>query len=134
MPTLRHSYKSQDRLSRAESLKLWHRVNLAAVLDDHADLTMRQLAIFTIIYLEDGPHTVRSLAKRIKVTKAVITRAINTLGRYGFVERAADMRDKRSVLLVRTGRGSRYLSDFSDVIRLQARSLNDTTTAVIKVA
>ncbi len=117
-------HRDQDKLSRVEGLRLWHRVNLANVLADHADLTTRQMAILTIIYLEDGPHTVRSLAKRINVTKAVITRAIRTLGGYGFVERGTDLRDKRSVLLIRTGRGSRYLSDFAERVRLEARNLD----------
>lgn len=114
----------QEKLSRAEALALWHRVNLEGVLADQPDLTTRQLALLTTVYLEEGPHTVRSLAARLCVTKAVITRAINTLGNYGFMERGADLRDKRSVLIKRTARGSRYLADFSQRVCGAAKTLD----------
>jgi DNA-binding MarR family transcriptional regulator len=81
------------------------------------DLSTRQLAILTTIYLERGPHTVRSLASKLNVTKAVVTRALDTLGRYKFIIRRADHRDKRSVIIERTGPGSAYLSRFADRIR-----------------
>lgn len=112
-----------NRLGRAEALQLWHRVNLGSVLDAQADLTTRQTALLMCVYLEEGPHTVRSLATRLKVTKAVITRALNTLGGYGFITRGPDLRDKRSVLIKRTGVGARYLSDFADRMRAEANTL-----------
>lgn len=118
---------TKDRLSRAEALQLWHRVNLGAVLQDQPDLGARQMAILTCVYLEAGPHTVRSLAARLNVTKAVITRALDTLGRYGFVTRGPDPADRRSVLVARTARGSRYLADFAERIRFEAKTLKTNT-------
>ena len=100
----------RKKLNRKDALELWHQANLSTVLADAPDLTTRQLAVLTTVYLEDGPHTVRSLAARLDVTKAVISRALNTLARYGFADRGVDLRDKRSVLIMRTAGGSRYLS------------------------
>jgi len=116
-------HSGQDILNRAEALQLWHRVNLGTVLASQPDLGARQMAILTCVYLESGPHTVRSLASRLRVTKAVITRALNTLGRYGFVDRGPDPEDKRSVLVRRTANGSRYLADFAERIRFEAGTL-----------
>ncbi len=117
-------YGKQDILNRAQALQLWHRVNLGTVLASGPDLGARQMAILTCVYLESGPHTVRSLALRLCVTKAVITRALNTLGGYGFVDRGPDPMDKRSVLVRRTAIGSRYMADFAERIRFEAKTLN----------
>jgi len=116
-------HNGQDILNRAQALQLWHRVNLGTVLASQPDLGARQMAILTCVYLEAGPHTVRSLASRLRVTKAVITRALNTLGRYGFVDRGPAPMDKRSVLVRRTANGSRYLADFAERIRFEAQTL-----------
>ena len=121
--------RDQEKLNGVEALALWHRVNLAGVLAAQPDMTTRQLALLTSVYLEEGPHTVRSLAARLNVTKAVITRAINTLGIYGFLERGEDLRDKRSVLIKRTARGSRYLAEFSERVRLEAKQLDQPMKA-----
>lgn len=128
------SQNAKDRLSRAEALQLWHRVNLGSVLADQPDLTTRQLALLTCVYLEPSPHTVRSLAARLNVTKAVITRALNTLGQYGFITRAPDPKDGRSVLVRRTGRGSRYLSDFAERVRFEAKTLQPLARSASQVA
>jgi len=109
------------KLNRLDALSLWHRVNLDSVLDEAPDLSARQMAILTTVYLEPGPHTVSSLARRLDVTKAVITRAIGTLGRIGLVGREADPNDKRSALIQRTGKGSQFLSQFADNIRSQIK-------------
>lgn len=120
-----------DKLNRTEALRLWHGVNLAGVLADVPDLTTRQTAILMYVYLEEGPHTVRSLARQLNVTKAVITRALNTLTRYGFIVRGPDLRDKRSVLVKRTGVGARYLSEFAERICKQSNRLSKPTTAKV---
>ncbi|MEE9273082.1 MAG: MarR family transcriptional regulator [Robiginitomaculum sp.] len=114
----------QEKLNRKEALALWHQVNLNGVLADVPDLATRQLALLTTVYLEEGPHTVRSLAEQLNVTKAVITRALNTLTGYGFVDRGPDLRDKRSVLVKRTAGGSRYLAAFSARICRAAQTLD----------
>ncbi len=117
------------KFNRRDALSLWHRVTLGTVLASGPDLTTRQLAILTTIYLEPGPHTVRSLADQLNVTKAVITRALDTLGRYKFVSRKADPRDKRSVIIQRTGPGSTYLSQFGEQICTEIKGEAGTLAA-----
>jgi len=102
--------------SRSDALLLWQAVTMAMVRADGPDFSARQMAILTAVYLDDHPHTVRSLAKSLGVTKAVITRALDTLSRYRMVKRCADPRDKRSITVGRTALGSRYLAGFADNI------------------
>ncbi len=104
------------RINRKVALSLWQGVTLSSLRHAGPDFTARQLAILTTIYLEDGPHTIRSLAKRLHVTKAVISRAIDRLECERFVLRQSDPRDKRSVVIVRTGAGTNFLSQFADQI------------------
>lgn len=106
-----------EKLSRKDSLAFWHRVTLQTVRSDAPDLSARQLAMLMTIYLEDGPHTVRSLAKHLDVTKAAISRATDSLSKLGFLERKPDHRDKRSVVLARTSAGIHFLSEFADTIQ-----------------
>lgn len=108
-----------DKISRKESLAFWHRVTLATVRSDTPDLSSRQLAMLMSIYLEDGLHTVRSLAKHLGVTKAAISRATDSLCKLGYIERKPDHRDKRSVILARTSAGIHFLSEFADIIQAE---------------
>lgn len=112
-----NSHPHQKGPSRRAALRLWHEVTLDSVIEDGPDLTTRQFAVLTTVYLENGPHTVRSLAERLQVTKAVITRALDTLSRHRFVVRAPDPRDRRSVVIRQTGPGSAYLSHFATQIQ-----------------
>ncbi len=99
-----------------QALRLWHDVTLDIVREDDFDLSQRQMAILLTIYLEMPPHTVRGLAKRLNVTKPVITRALDTMGGLDLVSRRRDDLDRRNVIVQRTVRGSLYLEKFSDRI------------------
>lgn len=111
--------RQADKISRKDSLAFWHRVTLATVRSDGPDLSARQLAMLMSIYLEDGLHTVRSLAKHLGVTKAAISRATDSLCKLGYIERKPDHRDKRSVVLARTSAGIHFLSEFADIIQAE---------------
>jgi DNA-binding MarR family transcriptional regulator len=108
-------------LSPSEALGLWHRVVLQQVVDDGADLTLRQMAILLHVYLVPPPHTVRGLAAVLGVTKPVITRALDSMGAIGLLERIRDERDRRNVVIKRTVAGALYLEKFGDLIIDQAR-------------
>lgn len=108
-----------EKVSRKDSLAFWHRVTLATVRSDTPDLSARQLAMLMTIYLEDGLHTVRSLAKHLDITKAAISRATDSLCKLGYIERKPDHRDKRSIVLARTSAGIHYLSEFADIIQAE---------------
>ena len=108
------------RLLSNQALQLWHDVALSQVHDDEPDLSMRQITILLTIYLETPPHTVRALAQKLKVSKPVITRALDTMGKFGLVSRRRDDADKRNVLVQRTVKGVLYLERFADLIAAKA--------------
>lgn len=108
------------RFSAAQSLQLWHDVALAQVKDDEPDLSVRQICILLTIYLEAPPHTVRDLARKLDVSKPVITRALDSMGKLGLVSRRRDEADKRNVLVQRTVKGALYLERLSDLVALKA--------------
>jgi DNA-binding MarR family transcriptional regulator len=103
-------------LTTAQALTLWHDVALAIVKDDEPDLSVRQMSILLTIYLEAPPHTVRDLAKKLGVTKPVVTRALDTMGRLELVSRRRDEKDRRNVLVQRTVKGALYLERLADTI------------------
>lgn len=106
-----------SRMSSTLSLALWKDVTVASVAGDMPDLSARQMAVIMCVYLEDGPHTVRSLAARLNVTKAVISRAIDRLKSYDYIKRADDPRDRRSIVLRRTPDGINFLRNYADIIQ-----------------
>jgi len=110
-------------LRPSQALSLWHGVSLALVRDGHVDLTNRQMTILLTIYLESPPHTVRGLAARLGVTKPVITRSLDTMGRMGLVSRRRDETDRRNVVIQRTVDGALYLETLGDLIVSTAREL-----------
>jgi len=99
-----------------QALRLWHDVTLDMVREDAVDLSQRQMAILLTIYLEMPPHTVRGLAKRLDVTKPVITRALDSMGSLDLVSRRRDDLDRRNVIVQRTVRGALFLEKLGDRI------------------
>ena len=100
----------------SDALQLWHDVNLALVRDGEADLSARQTAILLTIYLEAPPHTVRALAAKLKVTKPVITRALDAMGKQEIIARRRDEADRRNVIIQRTVKGALYVESLGDLI------------------
>jgi DNA-binding MarR family transcriptional regulator len=105
-----------EKPSTQQALQLWHEVGLAQVKDDEPDLSVRQITILLSIYLEPPPHTVRALAAKLTVSKPVITRALDAMGKLGLVARRRDDEDLRNVLIQRTVGGSLYLERLADLI------------------
>jgi len=110
---------SIPRSSRSDLLNIWRNVTLDNVHSSMPDLSNRQLAIVMAVYLDNRNHTVRSLAAHLNVTKAVVTRALDSLTRMGLVARAADKTDKRSIIVIRTSTGIHFLQRFADRIHRQ---------------
>ena len=77
--------------------------------------------VLITIYLEPQPHTVRALAAKLGVTKPVITRALDTMGRQGLVSRKRDPADRRNVLVQRTVDGALFLERLGDLVVAQGR-------------
>ena len=89
---------------------------VANVRRDAPDLSARQMAVLLTIYMTEPPHTIRGLAKILNVTKPAITRAIDRLGEFGLARRKTDPRDRRSVIVQRTVKGSVHLAEFAEII------------------
>ena len=94
----------------------WMDALIGYVRSGQPDLTNRQMALLMVVYLTPGPHTVRGLARRLGVSKPVITRALNTLGTLGYLRRERDMADRRNIFVARTNTGADFLEEFSDLI------------------
>ena len=107
----------------SQALKLWRLVHLDLVRDHDADLSARQTAILLTVYLELPPHTVRGLAKQLGVTKPVITRALDSMGRLRLVGRKRDEADRRNVLVQRTVEGALAVEGLGDAIVARYRDL-----------
>lgn len=97
-------------------LRMWRLSTLESVRSNEPDLTMRQMSVLLEVYMTEPPHTVRGLAAKLNVTKPVITRALDTMSKYGFIKRKPDENDKRSIFVQRTVKGAVYLSELSDRI------------------
>jgi DNA-binding MarR family transcriptional regulator len=103
-------------VNAGKALKLWHDVNLHLVKDNEPDLSARQISVLLTVYLEAPPHTVRDLARKLGVTKPVITRALKSMGKFDLLSRRRDEKDRRNVLVQRTVKGALYLERLADVI------------------
>lgn len=103
-------------LRPGQALRLWHDVSIALVRNREPDLSTRQITVLITVYLEPQPHTVRGLAAKLGVTKPVITRALDTMGRLGLVSRKRDPEDRRNVLVQRTVGGALFLERLGDLV------------------
>ncbi len=110
-------------LRPSQALRLWHDVVFDLVRDGEQDLTARQMAVLLTVYLEPPPHTVRGLAAKLGVTKPVVTRALDTMGRLGLVTRRRDPADRRNVLVHRTLEGALAVERLGDTIVARHKAL-----------
>ena len=53
-------------------------------------MSTRQITILLTVYLEAPPHTVRELAQKLGVSKPVITRALDSMGKHRTAARRRD--------------------------------------------
>ena len=102
--------------NHSENLSEWMRTLIAYVRSNKPDLSNRQMALLLLVYLTPGPHPVRGLAAQLKVSKPVITRALNTLGALGYLRRQKDESDLRNIFVERTAEGIAFLETFSGLI------------------
>ncbi|MDB5640921.1 MAG: MarR family protein [Hyphomicrobiales bacterium] len=114
-------------LKPSQGLDLLHDITLAMVRetkpDGLADFTHRQLAILLTVYLERPPHTVRGLALKLGVTKPVITRALDSMGKQAIIARRRDETDKRNVIIQRTVKGALYVEKLGDMVTRKAADI-----------
>jgi len=109
-------------ISANQALDIWCRAAVDGVRRDAPDLSARQMALLLLVYMTEGPHTVRGLAQNLNISKPAVTRAIDRLTTLEMVRRKSDEADRRSVLVQRTVRGSIFLREYSEIIASAAKN------------
>ena len=104
-----------------KALSFWHGVTSGALKYMPIDLSARQTAVLLHIYMEEAPHSIKTIAEDLDISKPAICRAVDTLEREKLVKRLRDRNDKRNVILQKTTRGSAYLSEFADIILSESK-------------
>jgi DNA-binding MarR family transcriptional regulator len=59
---------------------------------------------------------VRGLAKKLGVTKPVVTRALNAMGKQAIITRRRDEADKRNVIVQRTVKGALHVEAMGEMV------------------
>ena len=103
-------------ITTQDALNLWQRVVTRSLRELPYDLSQRQLGVLLMVYMKPPPHTIRSLAETLTISKPAICRAIDTLSALDLIRRKKDEEDRRNVFLQRTINGSVFLRDFADLI------------------
>ena len=103
-------------MATLDRLTPWRDIMADAVRSSGPDLSMRQWAIMLTVYLAAGPHTVRGLARDLRVPKPAISRALDALSILKFIRRVRDEEDKRIVLVQKTPEGAIYLDGFARIV------------------
>lgn len=103
------------------ALSFWHSVVSRGLKEMPQDLSARQMAILLHVYLLSPPHSIKSLAETLHISKPAVCRAIDVLETIKVVRRVRDKEDKRNVLIQRTVKGSVFLSEFADIILAVSR-------------
>ena len=97
-------------------------VIVGLVRRDGPALSAHQFGVFLTCYTLEREHTVRGLAADLKVSKSVITRALDKLAELDLAQRRPDPRDRRSVLVARTEAGGRLMNELTAAALGTARS------------
>ena len=105
-----------DANDTTNALKLWKQVISRSLRELPYDLSQRQIGVLLTVYMSPPPHSIRSLAEALNVSKPAICRAVDTLSAIDLVRRKKDDEDRRNVYLQRTINGSVFLRDFADII------------------
>jgi len=103
-------------MTKQAALNLWRDVLAKHICEAPADLTNRQMCLLLTVYLDAQPHTIRGLAATLRLSKPVVSRALNTLAATGYVTRRRDPDDGRNVFIERTPPGRAYLESLGAIV------------------
>ncbi|MAR56791.1 MAG: MarR family transcriptional regulator [Rickettsiales bacterium] len=114
-------------LHTLDALQFMRRITVAGLKELPEDLSSRQTAVLTTVYLTEPPHTIRNLSERLNISKPAVCRAVDGLSMMGLIKRKKDENDGRNVFIQRTVQGSVYLSDMADIVmrELQPEAIQD---------
>ena len=94
---------------------------------DGPALSAHQLGVFLTCYTIERGHTVRGLAADLKLSKSVISRALDKLSDLDLAQRRPDPADRRSVLVARTPAGQNLVSEITTAALHAARQWDPAT-------
>ena len=110
---------AHDKIGSAKmmrALSFWRNITRTTLKQMPVDLSARQTAVMLTIYLVPPPHSVKSLADSLQISKPAVCRAVDALEKDRLIKRARDRQDKRNVLIQRTTKGATYLNNLADII------------------
>jgi DNA-binding MarR family transcriptional regulator len=94
----------------------WYHLCTGTLTQLTQELTMRQWAMLTHVYLMEGTHTVRSLAYTFDIPKPAVCRALDALSALELLKRHKDVTDGRSITVQKTMKGIAFLNQFTDIL------------------
>lgn len=104
------------------ALAMWRGITLAALKKMPLDLSARQTAVLLTVHLEPGPHSIKSLAANLAISKPAICRALDVLEAAKLLRRATDKKDRRNVWVLPAAKGSVYLHELAGIILQASRT------------
>ncbi len=104
-------------------LNFWYKAHLGTLKNAPCDLSYRQVCILMSVCLSPAPLTVRELSARIGISKPAVTRAVTTLSSLSLVRRKRDERDRRSVYIQRTAKGTSYTNLIAGILKEGLRDM-----------
>ena len=104
-------------------------VVVSLIRRDGPALSANQFGVFLTCYTVERDHTVRGLAADLKVSKSVITRALDKLSELDLAQRRPDPTDRRSVLVAPTVQGHRLIAEVTGTAIATARAWSTSPAA-----
>lgn len=121
-------------LAPTDLLDLFCRSFISFVNEYEADLSLRQMLIFMICYLEHDEQTIRGLASALNMGRHSLSRSLDRLERLELVCRRVDAADQRSVLVHRHRKGWDMFEQLNVFIASEVSSTTDPHSRVSKAA
>ena len=120
---------------QSEALLQWlHGTVVGSVQQGYDDLTMRQLAVMLITYMDGDLQTVRGLAGALGISRPAVSRALDRLGDFGLTRRQVDPRDRRSIVVRRTRKGTERMQQLRILMKGATQSEVSLPSLVIAKA
>ena len=91
----------------------WQFMLVDWVRSERPDLNNRQLAVLLVVAGDPAPHTVRGLANYLNITKPVISRVLNRLGKLQYLRRIPDKADRRNIFVIPTRLGEAFVKELA---------------------
>lgn len=110
-------------MKHIQALHYLKALNESFVFSGIANLTHRQLLILLTIYLDNNVSRVREVAKQLFIPKPSISRTLDKLESLDLIRREVEVNDKRSIIIKKTVKGGKLLTDCSKMVYIHLHFL-----------